>query len=337
MKVLITGGAGFIGSDLVRKLAKEGVVVSVVDKLTYAGDIKRIAEVLNLIKFYKEDITNSEGIYEIFEKEKPEIVVHYAAETHVDRSILNPDTFFHTNVIGTLYLLKASLKYKVRKFIHISTDEVYGELPLDSMEKFTEKTPLQPNSPYSASKASADMLVRSFIETFEIPAIIVRASNNYGPWQYPEKLIPLAILKLLSEEKIPIYGTGQNIRTWLYVEDFTESILQIIDRGKEGEIYNVGSSEEKKNIEVIKNLLDILNKSESYIEFVPDRPGHDLRYAVDTTKIQKEIGWKPKVSFEEGLRRTIEWYIDNKEWLFKKKRYANILVQKLKEEFGKRS
>jgi len=337
MKVLVTGGAGFIGSDLVRRLAREGFSVSVIDKLTYAGDIKRIAEVLNMVKFYKEDITNSKKINEIFEKEKPEIVVHYAAETHVDRSILDPDTFFHTNVIGTLHLLKASLKYKVKKFIHISTDEVYGELPLESKEKFTEKTPLQPNSPYSASKASADMLVRSFIETFELPAIIVRASNNYGPWQYPEKLIPLAISKLLSEEKIPIYGTGQNIRTWLYVEDFTEAILQIIDKGKEGEVYNVGSSEEKKNIDVIKKLLDILNKSEDYIEFIPDRPGHDLRYAVDTTKIQKEIGWKPKVSFEEGLRKTVEWYIDNKEWLFEKKKHIDMFVQKLKEEFGKRS
>ena len=337
MKVLITGGAGFIGSDLVRKLAKEGIDVSVVDKLTYAGDIKRISEVLSTISFYKADITNLGKIEEILEVEKPEIIVHYAAETHVDRSILDPDPFFHTNVIGTLHLLKASLKCKVKKFIHISTDEVYGELPLDSKEKFTEKSPLQPNSPYSASKASADMVVRSFIETFEIPAIIVRASNNYGPWQYPEKLIPLAISKLLSEEKIPVYGTGQNIRTWLYVEDFTESILQIIDKGKEGEIYNVGSSEEKKNIEVIKTLLEILNKSEDYIEFVPDRPGHDLRYAVDTTKIQKEIGWKPKVSFEEGLRRTVEWYVDNKEWLFEKKRYTDMFVQKLKEEFGKMS
>ena len=337
MKILVTGGAGFIGSDLVRRLAREGFSVSVIDKLTYAGDIKRIAEVLNMVKFYKEDITNSKKINEIFEKEKPEIVVHYAAETHVDRSILDPDTFFHTNVIGTLHLLKASLKYKVKKFIHISTDEVYGELPLESKEKFTEKTPLQPNSPYSASKASADMLVRSFIETFELPAIIVRASNNYGPWQYPEKLIPLAISKLLSEEKIPIYGTGQNIRTWLYVEDFTEAILQIIDKGKEGEVYNVGSSEEKENIEVIKKLLDILNKSENHIEFIPDRPGHDLRYAVDTTKIQKEIGWKPKVSFEEGLRKTVEWYIDNKEWLFEKKKHIDMFVQKLKEEFGKRS
>ena len=337
MRVLVTGGAGFIGSDLVRRLPREGFSVSVIDKLTYAGDIKRIAEVLNMVKFYKEDITNSKKINEIFEKEKPEIVVHYAAETHVDRSILDPDTFFHTNVIGTLHLLKASLKYKVKKFIHISTDEVYGELPLESKEKFTEKTPLQPNSPYSASKASADMLVRSFIETFELPAIIVRASNNYGPWQYPEKLIPLAISKLLCEEKIPIYGTGQNIRTWLYVEDFTEAILQIIDKGKEREVYNVGSSEEKKNIDVIKKLLDILNKSEDYIEFIPDRPGHDLRYAVDTTKIQKEIGWKPKVSFEEGLRKTVEWYIDNKEWLFEKKKHIDMFVQKLKEEFGKRS
>jgi len=337
MKILVTGGAGFIGSDLVRKLAREGFTVSVVDKLTYAGDIKRIANTLNLVKFYKEDITNSERIYEIFEKEKPEMVVHYAAETHVDRSILNPDIFVRTNVMGTLNLLKASLKCKVRRFIHISTDEVYGELPLHSSEKFTEESPLKPNSPYSASKASADMLVRSFIETFGLPAIIVRASNNYGPWQYPEKLIPLAIAKLLSGEKIPVYGTGQNVRTWLYVEDFTEAILQIIDKGREGEIYNVGSSEEKRNMEVIRSLLNILNKDEDYIEFVPDRPGHDLKYAVDTTKIQKELGWKPKVNFEEGLRRTVEWYINNKDWLFEKKKYIDAFIQKLKEEFAQKS
>lgn len=335
MKILVTGGAGFIGSDLVRKLGKEEYKVSVIDKLTYAGDIKRVEEVLDLINFYREDLADLKSMLEIFEKEKPDIVVHYAAETHVDRSILNPDIFFQTNVMGTLNLLKASMKFKVRKFIHISTDEVYGELPLNSNEKFTEDSPLKPNSPYSASKASSDMLVRAFVETYDFPAIIVRASNNYGPWQYPEKLIPLSVSKLISGEKVPVYGTGENVRTWLFVEDFTEAILHIIEKGREGEIYNVGSSEEKKNLEVIKELLNILGKSEDYIEFVPDRPGHDLRYAMDTTKIQRELGWEPKVRFEEGLRKTVEWYIENKDWLFEKKQYIDKFVAKLKEEFAK--
>ncbi len=336
MKFLITGGAGFIGSDLVRKLGKDkDIKVIVVDKLTYAGDIKRIEKVLENISFYQEDITNYEGLHIIFEKEKPDIVVHYAAETHVDRSILNPDIFFQTNVIGTLNLLKLSQKYNIEKFIHISTDEVYGELSLNSEEKFTEESPLKPNSPYAASKASADMLVRAFIKTYGLPAIIVRASNNYGPWQYPEKLIPLSIVRILSNEKIPIYGTGRNVRTWLFVEDFTEAILKIIEKGKKGEIYNVGSSEEKTNLEVIKKLLELLKKDEKFIEFVPDRPGHDLRYAVDTTKIETELNWKPRVNFKEGLEKTVEWYLANKDWLFEKKRYIDTLIQKLKEEYTK--
>jgi len=336
MKFLITGGAGFIGSDLVRKLGKsKDIKVIVVDKLTYAGDIKRIENVLDNVSFYQEDITNYEGLNTIFQKEKPDIVIHYAAETHVDRSILNPDIFIQTNVIGTLNLLKLSKKYNIKKFIHISTDEVYGELPLNSEEKFTEETPLKPNSPYSASKASADMLVRAFIKTYELPAIIVRASNNYGPWQYPEKLIPLSIAKLLSNEKIPIYGTGKNVRTWLFVEDFTEAILKITEKGKIGEIYNVGSSEEKTNIEVVKKLLELLGKTEQFIEFVSDRPGHDLRYAVDTTKIEMELNWKPKVNFEEGLAKTVEWYLANKNWLFEKKQYIDKFIQRLKEEYTK--
>jgi len=336
MKFLITGGAGFIGSDLVRKLGKyKNIKVIVIDKLTYAGDIKRIEKVLENISFYQEDITNYDGLNIIFEKERPDIVVHYAAETHVDRSILNPDIFFQTNVIGTLNLLKLSQKFNIEKFIHISTDEVYGELLLNSKEKFTEETPLKPNSPYSASKASADMLVRAFIKTYRLPAIIIRASNNYGPWQYPEKLIPLSIVRILSNEKIPIYGMGRNIRTWLFVEDFTEAVLKIIEKGKIGEIYNVGSSEEKTNIEVVKKLLEILGKDEQFIEFIPDRPGHDLRYAVDTTKIEMELNWKPRMNFEEGLKKTVEWYLANKDWLFEKKRYIDKYIQILKKEYTK--
>jgi len=337
MKILITGGAGFMGSDLVRRSLKEGYKVSVIDKLTYAGDLERIKDVFSNLNFYREDISDYAAVESIFETEKPNIVIHYAAETHVDRSILYPDIFVKTNVIGTLNLLRSSLKYGVKKFIHISTDEVYGELPLNSREKFKEDSPLKPNSPYSASKASSDMLVRSFVETYALPAVIVRASNNYGPWQYPEKLIPLSIAKLLSGEKIPIYGSGENVRTWLFVEEFTEAVLLIMEKGKEGEIYNVGSSEERKNIAVVKKLLEILGKNEESIEFVPDRPGHDLRYAVDTTKIEKELGWKSKLPFEEGLRRTVEWYCDNRKWLFEKKACVDSFVSKLKKEFVKRS
>ncbi|OAQ19864.1 dTDP-glucose 4,6-dehydratase [Thermosulfurimonas dismutans] len=333
MRILVTGGAGFIGSDLVRSLTRDGCGISVVDKLNYAGDLRRLEEARDRINFYQLDITDEKGLREVFEKEKPEVVVHYAAETHVDRSILDPDVFVKANVIGTLNLLKLSLKHGVRKFVHISTDEVYGELPLDSESKFTEDSPLQPNSPYSASKTSAEMLVRSFVETYDLPAVIVRASNAYGPWQYPEKLIPLSIARLLSDEKISVYGTGQNVRTWLFVEDFTEAVLKIIEKGEKGEIYNVGSAEEKKNIEVVRKLLELLDKSEDFIEFVPDRPGHDLRYAVDTTKIERELGWRAKVDFEEGMRRTVEWYLDNRDWLFEKKKEVETFVNQLRKEF----
>jgi len=337
MRVLVTGGAGFIGSDLVRRLPGEGFRVSVVDKLTYAGDPRRIEEVRDRVSFYRQDIVDLEGLEEVFERERPEVVVHYAAETHVDRSILDPDAFVKANVIGTFNLLRLSLKYGVRKFVHISTDEVYGELPLDGDLKFVEDSPLRPNSPYSASKASAEMLVRSFVETYGLPAVVIRASNAYGPWQYPEKLIPLSVARLLSNEKIPVYGTGRNVRTWLFVEDFTEAVLKVMEKGREGEIYNVGSNEEKRNLEVIRKLLELLNKSEEFMEFVPDRPGHDLRYAVDITKIRRELGWKPKVDFEEGMRRTVEWYLENRDWLLEKKREVEAFVARLRDEFARMS
>ncbi len=337
MKVLVTGGAGFMGSDLVRRLVKEGYEVCVVDKLTYAGDLDRIKDFLERIRFFRVDIVDAKEVEEIIREERPEVVVHYAAETHVDRSILDPDIFVRTNVIGTLNLLNASMRYGVRKFVHISTDEVYGELPLNSTEKFKETSPLKPNSPYSASKAGADMLVRSFVKTYGFPAIIVRASNNYGPWQYPEKLIPLSVARVLMGEKIPVYGTGANVRTWLFVEDFTSAVLLLIEKGREGEVYNVGSGEEKQNLEVIRSVLDILGKGEEYIEFVPDRPGHDLKYAVDTTKIEKEIGWKAKVRFEEGIERTVRWYVDNREWLFRKEMEVRGFVRKLKEIYGSKA
>ena len=331
MKVLVTGGAGFMGSDLVRKLVREDYKVCIADKLTYAGDLERVREVSERIDFYQIDIANSEEVEEVFSMEKPDVIVHYAAETHVDRSILDPDAFVRTNVVGTLNLLRASMRHEVKKFVHISTDEVYGELPLNSTEKFKETTPLRPNSPYSASKAGADMLVRSFVETYGFPAIIVRASNNYGPWQYPEKLIPLSVAKVLSGEKIPIYGAGMNVRTWLFVEEFTQAVLLLMEKGKEGEVYNVGSGEEKPNIEVVRSILSVLGKDENYIEFVPDRLGHDLRYAVDTTKIERELGWRAEVSFEEGIEKTVKWYVDNKEWLFRKEKEVKDFTKRLRE------
>jgi len=317
MKFLVTGGAGFIGSEFVKEAVKKGFEVCVVDKLTYAGDLKRISNVIEKITFYKEDILNKNKLIEIFEIEKPQIIVHFAAESHVDRSILNPYEFIETNIKGTLNLLDIALKKKIDLFINVSTDEVYGETKNKS-KKFKETDALVPNSPYSVSKASADMLGRVFFRTYGLPVITIRPSNNYGPWQYPEKLIPVVIWKAINEEPIPIYGNGKNIREWLYVSDCVEAIFSIIEKGKIGEIYNVGSGEEKENVEVVKIILHILNKSEDLITFIGDRPGHDYRYALDTSKIRNEIGWKPKIKFCEGITRTVEWYLDNIDWLKEK-------------------
>ncbi|HOP95655.1 MAG TPA: dTDP-glucose 4,6-dehydratase [Dictyoglomaceae bacterium] len=335
MKILVTGGCGFMGSDFVRKAMKLGLDVVVVDKLTYAGDKNRLREIEGKYKLYISDITDLDALEEVFKNEKPEYVVHYAAETHVDRSIIQPDVFVKTNVLGTFNLLKLSLDANVKKFIHISTDEVYGELPKDKSIKFTEESPLRAKSPYSASKAGADHFVQAFIKTYKLPAVIIRASNNYGPWQYPEKLIPLTIAKAISNEKIPVYGNGRNVRTWLYVEDFTEAVLSILEKGIIGEIYNVGSNEEKENIDVIRKILTLLEKGEDLMEFIPDRPGHDLRYALDTSKVEKEIGWRAKTSFEEGIEKTVRWYLDNVDWLLEKKVQTENFVKKLKEEFKK--
>jgi dTDP-glucose 4,6-dehydratase len=316
MKLLITGGAGFIGSEFVRQAVKNLFETVVVDKLTYAGDLERLKEVEDKIKFYKTDINNQEFLDYIFQKEKPDVVVHFAAESHVDRSILDPSIFIETNVKGTQILLDISKKYNIKLFINIATDEVYGELGENG--QFYEDTPLIPNSPYSVSKASADMLGRAYYRTYGLPVITVRPSNNYGYWQYPEKLIPVVIIKALNNQPIPVYGKGENIREWLFVSDCAQAVFEIIQKGKVGEIYNVGSGQERRNIEVVKSILDILNKPYDLITFVKDRPGHDYRYSLNTEKIQREIGWKAKITFEEGIEKTVKWYLNNLEWVNKK-------------------
>lgn len=301
---MITGGAGFIGSEFVRQSIKTGYKVIVVDKLTYAGDLKKLKEVEGKYKFYKTDICNKKKVEEIFKKEKPQTIVNFAAQTHVDRSIVNATPFIDTNIKGTQILLDVSKKYKIKKFIHISSDEVYGEI---KKGKFSENSSLKPNSPYAASKAAADLLIKAYIRTYNFPALIVRPCNNYGPWQYPEKFIPVAICKVLKNEKIPVYAQGLNKREWLYVSDCTKAIALILKKGKIGEIYNVGSGVEKRNIDVAKSILKILGKPDSLIQFVKDRPGHDFRYALDSTKIHK-LGWQPKRNFASGLEQTVYWF-----------------------------
>jgi len=321
VRMLITGGAGFIGSEFVRQAVRKGYQVAVVDKLTYAGDLERLSEVRKDITFYKADISNQEFIEHIFEKENPEVVVHFAAESHVDRSLLDPYPFISSNVLGTQVLLEVSKAKGVELFVNMSTDEVYGDLGKEG--SFTEGSPLKPNSPYSTTKASADMLGRAYYRSFGLPVVTIRASNNYGPWQYPEKFVPVIILKALRDEKIPVYGDGTNVREWLYVTDCAEGIMAAIDRGKAGEIYNIGSKEEKQNIEVAKAILQLLGKGEELIEFVKDRPGHDFRYSLDTTKAKRELGWEAKTSFDEGLKKTVEWYIEHLKWAQDKVAYLN--------------
>lgn len=328
MKLLVTGGAGFIGSEFVRQAVKRGYQVAVLDKITYAGDLKRIEELRDKIKFYRADICQRKSIDEIFSVENPQVIVHFAVETHVDRSILSPQAFLRTNVEGTQNLLDASKKYNISKFINIITDEVYGEI---REGKFTESSPLIPNSPYSVSKAAQDMLGRAYFRTYGLPVITVRPSNNYGPWQYPEKLIPVVIIKALNDEPVPVYGDGSNVREWLYVEDCAEAVLEIVEKGAVGEIYNVGSGIERKNIEVVKAILSLLCKPESLIQFIKDRPGHDYRYSVSTEKIESDIGWQPKTSFEDGLERTVSWYVAHLNWVKTKlrqlKRYWNRVYE----------
>jgi dTDP-glucose 4,6-dehydratase len=329
LKVLVTGGAGFIGSAFVRQAVKEGWDVVVLDALTYAGDLERLREVDEKYKFYHVDLVERKAVFDALEDFRPEVVVHFAAESHVDRSILDPLRFIRSNVEGTLNLLDASKEFKVERFINISTDEVYGELGDEGY--FTEESPLNPNSPYSVSKAGADMLGRAYYRTYKLPVITVRPSNNYGPWQYPEKLIPVIILKALRDEPIPVYGNGINVRQWLYVEDCAEAVIKIVKEGKEGEIYNVAGPEEKRNIEVVKTILRLMNKPERLIKFVKDRPGHDYRYAMKAEKIKRELSWEPKVGFEEGIKQTVEWYLSHLDWVSKKEKeireYWQIVYQ----------
>jgi len=321
VRMLIKGGAGFIGSEIVRQAVRKGYQVAVVDKLTYEGDLERLSEVRKDINFYKEDIRNQEFIEHIFEKENPGVVVHLAAESNVDRSLLDPYPFISSNVLGTQVLLEVSKAKGVELFVNMSTDEVYGDLGKEG--SFTEESPLKPNSPYSTTKASADMLGRAYYRSFGLPVVTIRASNNYGPWQYPEKFVPVIILKALRDEKIPVYGDGTNVREWRYVTDCAEGIMAASERGKAGEIYNIGSKEEKQNIEVAKAILQLLRKGEELIEFVKDRPGHDFRYSLDTTKAKRELGWEAKTSFDEGLKKTVEWYIEHLKWAQDKVAYLN--------------
>jgi dTDP-glucose 4,6-dehydratase len=314
--ILITGGAGFIGSNFINHVLGERDDYNVVnlDKLTYAGNLENLkyAETKRNYHFIKGDIANSDLVNYIFEKHQIKFVINFAAESHVDRSILGSEIFYRTNVIGTNVLLEAARRYEIEKFIQISTDEVYGSLGSEGL--FTEKTPLSPNSPYSSSKAAADMMALSFYHTYGLPVVITRCSNNYGQYQFPEKLIPLMIINALHNKKLPVYGDGMNVRDWIYVIDHNKAIDMVFAKGKPGEVYNIGASNEMPNMEIVKLILKHLGKSEDLIEFVKDRPGHDRRYAIDSKKIKKELEWKPEFTFESAIQDTIDWYIQNKDW-----------------------
>lgn len=319
MKILVTGGVGFIGSNYIFNHTKNypNDTIVCVDKLTYAANKKTLEKIklLQNVSFYSTDICNKKEIDLIFKKELPDIVINFAAESHVDRSILNPDIFIHTNILGTQVLLSMALKYSVKRFHQVSTDEVYGDLPLDRPDlSFIETNNLLPSSPYSASKAGADLLCLSFFRTFNLPVTISRCSNNYGAFQFPEKLIPLMIINSLNNKKLPIYGDGLNIRDWLSVEDHCSAIEAIVFKGIPGHIYNIGGSNEVSNIDVVKTILTYTKKSTDLIEYIPDRKGHDRRYSINSSKIQINLNWHPKINFSDGIKNTIQWYIDNHNW-----------------------
>lgn len=319
LKILITGGAGFIGGNFVHYMAEEhkGYEIICVDALTYAGNMETLIPVINNpnFKFIKADIADRALIYKTFEEEKPDIVVNFAAESHVDRSILNPEIFLRTNIMGTQVMLDACREYGIQRYHQVSTDEVYGDLPLEKTDLFfTEETPIHTSSPYSASKASADLLVQAYYRTFKLPVTISRCSNNYGPYHFPEKLIPLMIANALNGKALPVYGKGENVRDWLYVEDHCRAIDMIIHKGTMGEVYNIGGHNERTNLEVVKTIVRELGVSEDLITYVKDRAGHDLRYAIDPTKIHRELGWLPTTTFDEGIKKTVKWYLDHKGW-----------------------
>lgn len=318
-KLLVTGGAGFIGANFIYyELAHHPAdQILCLDSLTYAGNITTLKEAMKApgMRFVRADITDRETVFRLFDSYRPDVVVNFAAESHVDRSIRDPGVFLQTNIMGTQILMDACLHYGTQRFHQVSTDEVYGDLPLDRPDLlFVESTPLRASSPYSASKAAADLLVGAYVRTFQLPATISRCSNNYGPYQFPEKLIPLMIARAMAHQPLPVYGKGENIRDWLYVEDHCAAVDSIIRRGKAGEIYNIGGHNERSNLDVVKTILRELGEPESLITFVADRPGHDLRYAIDPEKIRRELGWQPATSFQDGIRATVQWYRDHQDW-----------------------
>lgn len=315
-KILVTGGAGFIGSNFINYILNKRDAITIVnlDKLTYAGNLQNLKSVESHpnYTFIKGDIVNDELVSYIFQKYEISHVINFAAESHVDRSILGSEIFFRTNVLGTNVLLENAKRFGVKKFVQISTDEVYGSLGPEG--QFEETTPLQPNSPYAASKAAADMMGLAFHHTYNVPVVITRCSNNYGPYQFPEKLIPLMILNSLNNKKLPVYGDGLNVRDWIYVIDHNKAVELVLEKGKSGEVYNIGANTEKPNIEIIKLILNQIGKSEDLIEYVKDRPGHDRRYAINSTKIKKELGWQAEHSFENAIKKTVNWFIENEKW-----------------------
>ena len=334
MKILVTGGAGFIGSNFIYYMLNKypDYEIDCLDALTYAGNLETLEDAISNpnFKFLKGDITDRKLVFELFEKEKFDIVVNFAAESHVDRSIDSPEIFLKTNILGTQVLMDASREFGVKRYHQVSTDEVYGDLPLDRPELFfTEETPVHTSSPYSASKAAADLLVMAYHRTYNLPATISRCSNNYGPYHFPEKLIPLMIANALADKPLPVYGEGLNVRDWLYVEDHCSAIDSIIHNGREGEVYNIGGHNERANIDVVKTILKELNKPESLITYVTDRKGHDMRYAIDPTKIHSELGWLPATKFDDGIKLTIKWYLEHRPW------WENIISGEYKDYYKK--
>ncbi len=319
MTIFVTGGAGFIGSNFIFHILKKYTDYRVVclDKLTYAGNLSTLASVEGNknFRFVKIDICDRQAVFNLFKEEKPHTVVNFAAESHVDRSIADPEIFLKTNILGTATLMDACREYGIKRFHQVSTDEVYGDLPLDRPDLFfTEKTPIHTSSPYSSSKAAADLLALAYYRTYGLPVTVSRCSNNYGPYHFPEKLIPLMIANALNDKPLPVYGTGENVRDWLYVEDHCKAIDLIIHKGKAGEVYNVGGHNEMRNIDIVKLICKELGKPESLITYVSDRKGHDLRYAIDPTKIHTELGWLPETKFSDGIKKTVKWYLENRKW-----------------------